>query len=100
MDKEGRQLTEAQRAPSSHSGREREEKVDPPAESIPRDFFFIPVPKRLRHNPESPAHFGLFLNVVFAVATTFSAFVPSQTPNISNTNTPQSSVIYTGVSLF
>lgn len=39
---------------------------------VPRDFFFIPVPKYLRHDPAKPAHFGLFLNCVFAVATTFS----------------------------
>lgn len=41
-------------------------------EPIPRDFFFIPVPRYLRHNPERPAHFSLFLNCLFAVATTFS----------------------------
>lgn len=41
---------------------------------IPCDFFCIPVPKHLRHDPEKPAHFGLFLNIVFALATTFSAY--------------------------
>ena len=41
--------------------------------SVPKDFFFIPVPKHLRHDPENPAHFGLGLNIVFALATTFSA---------------------------
>ncbi len=40
--------------------------------SVPRDFLVIPVPRYLRHNPQRPAHFGLFLNIVFAVATTFS----------------------------
>ncbi|KAI0688983.1 major facilitator superfamily domain-containing protein [Cytidiella melzeri] len=40
-------------------------------DSVPRDFFLIPVPKHLRHSPGKPAHFGLFLNIVFAAATTF-----------------------------
>lgn len=42
------------------------------AVEVPKDFFFIPVPKYLRHDPAKPAHFGLFLNCIFAVATTFS----------------------------
>ncbi|KAI0343758.1 MFS general substrate transporter [Trametopsis cervina] len=37
---------------------------------IPKDFFLIPVPKYLRHNPEKPPHLGLFLNIVFGIATT------------------------------
>lgn len=42
---------------------------------IPRDFFILPVPRRLRHNSEDPAdNFNIFINVVFALATTFSAF--------------------------
>lgn len=43
--------------------------------NVPKDFFIIPVPKHLRHDPENPAHFGLFLNIVFALATTFSAYL-------------------------
>ncbi|KAJ3552569.1 hypothetical protein NM688_g4084 [Phlebia brevispora] len=39
--------------------------------STPCDFFFVPVPKYLRHNPDKPAPFSLFLNIIFAIATTF-----------------------------
>ena len=55
---------------------EKQQKVeqDRSTVSVPKDFFFIPVPKHLRHDPENPAHFGLFLNIVFALATTFSAY--------------------------
>lgn len=42
---------------------------------VPRDFFVFPVPKYLRHNPDKPAHFGLFLNIIFAIATTFSEWL-------------------------
>ena len=44
------------------------------ATSVPKDFFVIPVRTYLRHNPEKPAPFGLFMNIVFAIATTFSTF--------------------------
>ena len=30
-----------------------------------KDFGFLPIPARLRYNPEKPAHFGLLLNVCF-----------------------------------
>ena len=45
----------------------------PKAEPVPKDFLVIPVPKYLRHSAEKPAQFSLFLNCLFAVATTFSA---------------------------
>lgn len=48
-------------------------------ESVPRDFFVIPVPKYLRHNPKEELQFSLALNLLFAVATTFSTFLPSST---------------------
>jgi hypothetical protein len=46
-----------------------------PAPAPPRtlDFGFLPIPKHLRYDPARPAHFGLLLNVVFGLATTFSA---------------------------
>lgn len=56
-------------SPPPHSEKEEEA----PA-YVPRDFFIFPVPKHLRHDPEKPAHFGMFLNIVFALATTFSAY--------------------------
>ena len=54
--------------------KQKEVEQDRSTVSVPKDFFFIPVPKHLRHDPENPAHFGLFLNIVFALATTFSAY--------------------------
>ncbi|KAI0056397.1 MFS general substrate transporter [Artomyces pyxidatus] len=37
----------------------------------PIDFGFLPIPRRLQYDPEHPAHFGLVLNVVFGLASTF-----------------------------
>ena len=41
-------------------------------ESLDKDFGFLPIPKRLRHQPNQPFHFGLFLNIFFGIASTFS----------------------------
>ncbi|KAH7870567.1 major facilitator superfamily domain-containing protein [Lentinula edodes] len=38
----------------------------------PKDFGLIPIPKRLRYDPDKPFHFGMFLNVLFGVTSTFS----------------------------
>ncbi|KAJ3999822.1 MFS superfamily [Lentinula boryana] len=38
----------------------------------PKDFGFLPVPKRLRYDPDNPFHFGMFLNILFGVTSTFS----------------------------
>ena len=35
------------------------------------DFVFLPIPKRLRYCPERHVHFGLLLNTVFGLASTF-----------------------------
>ncbi|KAF8839134.1 MFS general substrate transporter [Paxillus ammoniavirescens] len=35
------------------------------------DFGFLPIPKRLRYDPNKPFHFGLLLNASFAFASTF-----------------------------
>ncbi|KAJ7101552.1 major facilitator superfamily domain-containing protein [Mycena belliarum] len=49
--------------------------VDPAAirheKSTTHDFGFIPIPRRLRYDPEKPFHFGLLLNVLFGFASTF-----------------------------
>lgn len=37
------------------------------------DFWFVPIPPRLRYDSEKPVHFGLLLNAVFGFASTFSA---------------------------
>ncbi|KIJ05057.1 hypothetical protein PAXINDRAFT_21661 [Paxillus involutus ATCC 200175] len=36
------------------------------------DFGFLPVPKRLRYDPDKPFHFGLFLNASFGFASTLT----------------------------
>jgi hypothetical protein len=42
--------------------------------SIPKDFGFLPVPERLRYDPDKPFHFGTLLNMSFGFASTFSEF--------------------------
>lgn len=37
------------------------------------DFGILPIPKRLRYDPENPFHFGLLLNLSFGFASTFGA---------------------------
>ncbi|KAF8875661.1 MFS superfamily [Infundibulicybe gibba] len=36
-----------------------------------KDFGFLPIPKRLRYDPEKPFHFGWLLNMSFGFASTF-----------------------------
>ncbi|KAJ8583348.1 MFS general substrate transporter, partial [Rhizopogon salebrosus TDB-379] len=36
-----------------------------------KDFGLIPIPKRLRYNPDKPFHFGILLNASFGFACTF-----------------------------
>ncbi|KZT22826.1 MFS general substrate transporter [Neolentinus lepideus HHB14362 ss-1] len=36
-----------------------------------RDFWVVPIPKRLRHDPKNPPKFGLVLNATFGFASTF-----------------------------
>ncbi|KAJ7914289.1 major facilitator superfamily domain-containing protein [Mycena leptocephala] len=36
------------------------------------DFGFLPIPRRLRYDPEKPFRFGLVLNVLFGFASTFT----------------------------
>lgn len=38
-----------------------------------RDFGFLHIPRRLRHDHERPFDFRLWLNIFFGVATVFSA---------------------------
>lgn len=37
----------------------------------PTNFGIVPLPKRLVYDPERPAHFGLLLNAVFGLSSTF-----------------------------
>ncbi|KAJ7776834.1 major facilitator superfamily domain-containing protein [Mycena maculata] len=41
------------------------------SKSFTHDFGFLPIPRRLRYDPEKPFHFGLLLNVLFGFASTF-----------------------------
>jgi hypothetical protein len=42
-----------------------------------RDFGFLPIPTRLRYNPDKPAKFGFVLNAGFGLASTFVGTYPS-----------------------
>ncbi|KAJ7162861.1 major facilitator superfamily domain-containing protein [Mycena filopes] len=44
---------------------ERREKI------VAHDLGFVPIPRRLRYDPQKPFHFGLVLNVLFGFASTF-----------------------------
>lgn len=37
-----------------------------------KDFGFLPIPRRLRYNPERPFQFGVLLNISFGLGSTFS----------------------------
>jgi hypothetical protein len=39
------------------------------------DFGFLPIPKRLRYDPDEPFYFGLLLNAPFGFASTLSGFL-------------------------
>ncbi|PSR79182.1 hypothetical protein PHLCEN_2v7153 [Hermanssonia centrifuga] len=48
--------------------------------AITKDLYFLPIPNRLRYNPNSPPKFGLFLNVLFGLASTFGEFSKLRLP--------------------
>jgi hypothetical protein len=35
-----------------------------------KDFRYLPIPKRLRYDPDKPFHFGMLLNVSFGIGST------------------------------
>ena len=41
---------------------------------VPKDFGFLPIPKRLQYDPERPFVFTMVLNVAFGFGSTFSEF--------------------------
>ena len=55
---------------------------DDSTQSAPRthgprtDFYFLPIPPWLQYDSTKPIRFGLLLNLVFAVASTFSVWFP------------------------
>ncbi|KAF7357362.1 putative transporter YgaY [Mycena sanguinolenta] len=55
--------------PSADSGTVEHEKT---TALMTHDFGFLPIPQRLRYNPQKPFHFGLLLNVLFGFASTFT----------------------------
>ena len=59
------------RAPLSDGKAIEKAAYDVPADNW-KDFGFLPIPKHVRYDPERPAHFGLLMNVIFGVASTFS----------------------------
>lgn len=44
-------------------------------ETATHDFYFLPIPKPLRHDPTKPVRFNLLLNVVFGLASTFREYL-------------------------
>ena len=60
------------------------------------DFGILPIPKRLRYDPNKPFHFGLLLNMSFGFASTFGAC--SHEHDGSFLTSSKSSRIYTIVS--
>ena len=38
----------------------------------PKDLGFLPIPTRLRYDPDKPFHFGTLMNVAFGFGSTFS----------------------------
>lgn len=54
-----------------HEAKSEENKDSSRRSERKRDFGLVPIPKSLRYNSEKPAHFGLLMNVVFGLASTF-----------------------------
>ncbi|KAJ7819645.1 major facilitator superfamily domain-containing protein [Mycena olivaceomarginata] len=54
--------------PSTGSGTVEHQMTTP---LMTHDFGFVPIPRRLRYDPQKPFHFGLVLNVLFGFASTF-----------------------------
>ncbi|KAI0090869.1 major facilitator superfamily domain-containing protein [Irpex rosettiformis] len=49
--------------------------ISPPADTKvgtrrTRDFYFLPIPSRLQYDPDKPPPWGMYLNIIFASATT------------------------------
>ncbi|KAM5541230.1 hypothetical protein V8D89_005159 [Ganoderma adspersum] len=63
--------TETLPALPAQEEKEAETTVNDGEEQEWKDFGFLPIPKRVRYDPERPAHFGLMMNVIFGVASTF-----------------------------
>ena len=57
--------------PAPVETKQEERREESPEKTI-KDFGFLPIPLGVRYDPEHPAHFGLWMNVIFGVASTFS----------------------------
>ena len=62
--------------PLAHQEKEKETRatLGGGEEQERKDFGFLPIPKRVRYDPERPTHFGLLMNVIFGIASTFSTW--------------------------
>ena len=64
--------------PLAHQENEKEKEAEATAndgeEQELKDFGFLPIPKSVRYEPERPTHFGLLMNVIFGIASTFSTW--------------------------
>ena len=54
---------------------EKHQAADSAVEERRKDFGIIPIPDWLRYDPEKPFHFGMFLNILFGVTSTFSTYI-------------------------
>jgi hypothetical protein len=59
------------KAEEGHGTAIAEEKPPRVQHEFTKDFGFLPIPRRLRHDPDKPPHFGLALNIAFGFASTF-----------------------------
>ncbi|KAL0573185.1 hypothetical protein V5O48_008778 [Marasmius crinis-equi] len=56
----------------SNGGQKHAPDVKSPIEQHKRDFGLIPIPRRLRYDPQKPFHFGYVLQIAFGFASTFT----------------------------
>ncbi|KAI0343779.1 MFS general substrate transporter [Trametopsis cervina] len=55
---------------SSANQNEPHEGSETETETMQRDFYFLPIPKYLRYNPDAPHQFNLLTNILFGIAST------------------------------
>ncbi|KAG6918502.1 hypothetical protein DXG01_013862 [Tephrocybe rancida] len=59
-----------------------EERKEPERAILDKDFRFIPIPRRLRYDPDAPFHFGLLMNASFGFGGTFRTSLLIQNDSI------------------
>jgi len=69
-----KQESEKQEVPAESHVVEKTE-LDKEAEEVHKfDFYFLPIPKHLWHDPSKPPRFSLALNAMFGIASTFREY--------------------------